>query len=414
MKKIFCGLMATVVVTAGVTANAADIFYIQRSDDPVDEGDDAQIEFLEGLGHTLDIWSNDSSSADPEGALDAADEADVVWINESVSSGRVGIFEETDTPIINNENFACDTLGWSELGIRANEGHGSPGTIRDNADGEPEIIHGTHFGTDIEIVDDSHPLIQLSGLSNGIHTIYDDQGLGDEGGGRMSWCSPQEGTGANLAVMPEFKESHPEASVISVYEAGETMGDGREAPGMRISMFLSNTNRGPAPDGDETLASDGSGPGWEATILTDAGKALLEAALNYALGVDPDPTLRLDDGSLTDPGERLNYVHDVLGTWMGDANLDGEFNSGDFVQVFTAGEYEDTVEENSVWATGDWNGDKEFNSGDFVVAFSDGGFEQGPFQAAGTAAVPEPSSIVLALLSLLGFAGLKRQGCNAC
>ena len=105
-------------------------------------------------------------------------------------------------------------------------------------------------------------------------------------------------------------------------------------------------------------------------------------------GEAADPTLRLDDGSLTDPTERANYVHDVLGTWIGDSNLDGEFNSTDFVVVFQAGEYEDGAVGNSVWATGDWNGDKEFNSTDFVAAFVDGGFELGARPA--VAAVPEP------------------------
>ena len=65
------------------------------------------------------------------------------------------------------------------------------------------------------------------------------------------------------------------------------------------------------------------------------------------------------------------------------------WNSGDFVQVFTAGQYEDTIGGNSTWATGDWNGDQEFDSSDFVAAFSG---ELGPRQA-----VPEPSSILLAL-----------------
>ncbi|MBM97847.1 MAG: hypothetical protein CMJ77_01880 [Planctomycetaceae bacterium] len=105
-------------------------------------------------------------------------------------------------------------------------------------------------------------------------------------------------------------------------------------------------------------------------------------------GEAADPTLRLDDGSLTDPTERANYVHDVLGTWIGDSNLDGEFNSTDFVVVFQAGEYEDGAVGNSVWATGDWNGDKEFNSTDFVAAFVDGGFELGARPA--VAVVPEP------------------------
>lgn len=123
-------------------------------------------------------------------------------------------------------------------------------------------------------------------------------------------------------------------------------------------------------------------------------------------GVPSDPTVRLDDGSLTDPTERANYIHDVLGTWIGDSNLDGEFNSSDFVAVFTAGEYEDTIAGNSVWATGDWNGDGDFNSSDFVVAFSDGGFELGP---RGVASVPEPAVGILLLIAFACLAPLRRS-----
>ena len=51
-KKWFAGVVAALLVTAGIVVDlqAAEIFYIQRQDDPIDEGDDAQIEFLEGLG----------------------------------------------------------------------------------------------------------------------------------------------------------------------------------------------------------------------------------------------------------------------------------------------------------------------------------------------------------------------------
>lgn len=113
-----------------------------------------------------------------------------------------------------------------------------------------------------------------------------------------------------------------------------------------------------------------------------------------------DPRAALD--SITDPIERADYVHDVLHTWLGDSNFDGEFNSADFVQVFTAGQYEDLIDGNSTWATGDWNGDGDFTSGDFVVAFIDGGYEAGPRLAA--QAVPEPSSAALALLAAIGIA----------
>ena len=120
--------------------------------------------------------------------------------------------------------------------------------------------------------------------------------------------------------------------------------------------------------------------------------AMTLGVLNYDGGV-VDPLVRLDNGSLTDATERRNYIHDVMHTWVGDSNLDGEFNSGDFVLVFTAGQYEDTAAGNSTWVTGDWDGDHEFSSSDFVLAFADGGFEQGP--RAAVAAVPEPSTVVL-------------------
>jgi hypothetical protein len=119
-----------------------------------------------------------------------------------------------------------------------------------------------------------------------------------------------------------------------------------------------------------------------------------------------DPLAPLNDGTLTDPTARANYVHDTLHTWIGDSNLDGQFNSGDLVIVFQAGQYEDTVQGNSSWVTGDWNGDKEFSSGDLVVAFQDGGFEAGPRPAA--VAVPEPSALALMLIAGISLLGKRR------
>ena len=69
--------------------------------------------------------------------------------------------------------------------------------------------------------------------------------------------------------------------------------------------------------------------------------------------------------------------------------------------LFTAGEYEATVPGNATWATGDWNGDGDFNSGDFVFAFTDGGYAMGDRPA--VAAVPEPASVTLLLLAVVGL-----------
>ena len=85
--------------------------------------------------------------------------------------------------------------------------------------------------------------------------------------------------------------------------------------------------------------------------------------------------------------------------WIGDANLDGEFNSGDLVGVFAANKFD--TGETAAWSQGDWNGDRRFNSSDLVAAFQDGGYEMGPRHVVG--AVPEPSSWILLSLGLLSI-----------
>ncbi len=65
------------------------------------------------------------------------------------------------------------------------------------------------------------------------------------------------------------------------------------------------------------------------------------------------------DGSV-DYNDRLIWVKQHAGTWVGDANLDNEFNSGDLVSVFAAGKYE--TAEMAGWGEGDWNGDMSFDS----------------------------------------------------
>ncbi len=72
----------------------------------------------------------------------------------------------------------------------------------------------------------------------------------------------------------------------------------------------------------------------------------------------------------------LEYlIERILGSSIGDANLDGIFDSSDFVTVFQAGQYEDNIEGNSAWSEGDWDGDGDFSSSDLVYAFQKGRYE---------------------------------------
>ena len=122
------------------------------------------------------------------------------------------------------------------------------------------------------------------------------------------------------------------------------------------------------------------------------------------------------DDDLVNNDDRAMWVHELKHTYFGDANLDGEFNTGDFVQVFEAGKYE--TQQYAGWAEGDWNGDGVFDTGDFVIAFEDGGYERGlPVH---TVVVPEPSSVLLVIAGFVGVAiyqlrlhGIEERGCDA-
>ena len=111
-----------------------------------------------------------------------------------------------------------------------------------------------------------------------------------------------------------------------------------------------------------------------------------------------DAAFDLDGDGDADSEDRRVWVEDLSNTYFGDADFNGEFNSGDFVAVFSAGKYE--TGEAATWAQGDWNGDNLFNSSDFVIAFSGGGYEIGP-RPGGPMVVPEPSSIGLSFCGLI-------------
>jgi hypothetical protein len=91
------------------------------------------------------------------------------------------------------------------------------------------------------------------------------------------------------------------------------------------------------------------------------------------------------------------WIKDLFNSWVGDANLDGEFSSADLVVVLASGTYEADVA--STWSTGDFNGDGRTNTADLVAALADGGYEAGPRAAA--AAVPEPTTVQLLVLGAL-------------
>ena len=117
------------------------------------------------------------------------------------------------------------------------------------------------------------------------------------------------------------------------------------------------------------------------------------------------PKYDLNADTLVDTNDINMWVKDLSNSWIGDANLDGEFSSADLVAVLAAGTYEADVE--AVWSTGDFNGDSRADSSDLVAGLADGGYELGP--RAAVRGVPEPSSIVMMGFACLGLIRKRRR-----
>jgi hypothetical protein len=118
-----------------------------------------------------------------------------------------------------------------------------------------------------------------------------------------------------------------------------------------------------------------------------------------------DLSFDVNADNVVNAGDLTSWIKDLKGTWIGDANLDGEFNSQDLVRVFQVGLFE--TPQAASWDQGDWNGDARFTSSDFVEAFQDGGYEQGPRPS--IAAVPEPTGAWLASLATMAIAVIRAR-----
>jgi hypothetical protein len=136
----------------------------------------------------------------------------------------------------------------------------------------------------------------------------------------------------------------------------------------------------------------------------DAGDLDLQAVA--ITGGEHPPEFDLNGDNVVDFADRQIWVNDLKYSWIGDANLDLEFNSSDMVQVFAKGKYE--TGEDAKWEEGDWNGDLTFGSGDMVAAFAAGGYEQGKRPVAAVLGVPEPSGLVLTWLAIVGLFTTRR------
>ena len=115
----------------------------------------------------------------------------------------------------------------------------------------------------------------------------------------------------------------------------------------------------------------------------------------------------LNEDGIADFQDRAIWVETIKNTYIGDANLDGKFDSQDLVRVFEAALYGDESGQLATWESGDWTGDGRFDSADLVAAFQANGYDAGPRPVA----VPEPTCSLLA--TLLGLSVLRAKVCGS-
>ena len=149
------------------------------------------------------------------------------------------------------------------------------------------------------------------------------------------------------------------ASKNSTWSEGDWNGDGDFDS---VDFVVAFQSGGYTDDDSELVPGDFDHDG----IVDAADIDLISAQLRL-----PTPSLLFDltQDNRTDVSDLDELIKHILRTSYGDANLDRVFNSGDFVQVFQRGTYEDAIFGNSGWSDGDWNADGDFDTGDLVLAF---------------------------------------------
>ena len=129
----------------------------------------------------------------------------------------------------------------------------------------------------------------------------------------------------------------------------------------------------------ESCTWDGVSENWalEGDFSFDRELAVDDVDLLCAQIISEDDSTLFDlNGDNQVDRQDLDYmIHDLLGTSYGDVNLDGRFNSQDFVSLFENGRFDNGLRGILGWSGGDWNCDGKFDSDDLIVAFQDRPYE---------------------------------------
>ncbi|MHC4174773.1 MAG: DUF1349 domain-containing protein [Planctomycetota bacterium] len=267
-EKKFVGTLLCLVVALSFSATEAmggNILFIAAMAEPFIAGDDALKVFLESLGHTVTYFDDGENEATTEAAAAAAD---VVFISESVSSSQIRTeITEIETPMVITEAW-----GYDEMGLTLGTGEGL------------EVAT-----TDIEIVAPEHPL--AAGLSGTVSVLTDIAGSR----GTARFTTGRAGSEATVIARATLSDSVT-YDVIFVYEKGAALpvpptdGSPRVAADIRVCLGF---------DEQSFL------------LWNENAYALLEAAINFALGIRLQP----ETYSPTPANGQKEVPRDIVLSW---------------------------------------------------------------------------------------------------
>lgn len=314
----------------------------------------------------------------------------------------INLIQGPGVGFLENEPYSL-TSGGAD-GLWVTEDCGFPCDYLEDFD-PPELI--VDLGEDVEL-DEINIWGYSAGNSNGVREFELEFATDADG---------DDGFGDSISYNPSFDEVDINPTPRQIFPFDETVtaryvkitvtdnyfedpGDGSgengwPAGGDRVGM---GEIAFPLPGQGGGLLGDFDGDG--ALDVDDINLLVGESAAGAGAG-----EFDLTGDSMVDQDDITVWVNELKGTWIGDSDLDGEFNSGDLVAVFTTGKFENG--ETANWSEGDWTGDGFFDSSDFVFAFQSGGYEQGPRVA--VAAVPEPSTAIMTLIATFALATSRRK-----
>ncbi len=268
-------------------------FVVQTTDGVLDWGfDAAQVDHLKTLGYDVQVIDmvelNDGTFTRAD-----ANALDLLIISESIGSSSADPLRGTSAPVMHQEAYGWDN--WAFMGPADN-------------------IHWLATQTEVEVVNDTHPIMVDAGFPVGM----------------LPWfTAPDQYTTENISNMAPgaellCKAAAEDSAVVFAVEKGAELANGSLAPNRRVGFSIPGNQ-----DGLNQI--DGI---IDASIMTDEQWALYDAAIRW---LDPPPTAAMivSDVNLANGFDQAQY--DRLGSMGYDVTV---VPSSDVGSTFTIAEAE--------------------------------------------------------------------------